>query len=279
MNNNKIQNSVPSQTRRRRVNRLRARRPAGRRNPQESGYRLEVSKGNQHSMPDSEIVDLPWTDTNVVHTAAATFLSWRYRGNSPYDPDPLLGGESALFFAEYAALYRNYRVLTAVVECTIVNMESFPIAITYAPTDADFVASISSNARVFDLGEMPYAVRPLIIGPVSGMNKIVFRRVVHWPKFVGNKQQYMADDLFGAFNNTNPSHTTYLTFAATANANMTVGFYAYIRVIYRTLWTDHNYVFGTLKSRMIHKTKQLDSDDEKLIEDVRAKISALKVNK
>lgn len=246
-NNN---NNNPTRRGRRRRNRNRRRRTTN--NNQNMGrissYRLATPFRNQMIMPDSMIIDMPFTDTNLTFSpAASTFGSFRYRGNSPFDPDPLLGGESVLYYPTYSALYRRYRVLSVKVEVTIVNMETFPVYVTFAPQEVDDSANINSNARVLDIGEMPYAVRPVLLGPNGSMNRTSFTRIINWPKFVGNKQMYRADDSFASLNNANPANTLFLMFAACATTNFNNGLVKYVRIIYRVLWTDRNFEFASLR--------------------------------
>lgn len=265
MNNN---NNKKNPNRRRR-RRNRNRRP--RRVNAESSYRLSVPTANQMNMPDSMVVDLPFTDTSDF-VPSAVFGNFRYRGNSPFDPDPLIGGDSALFFATYASLYRYYRVVSVKLEVTFVNNESFPVLLTFAPTDTDITGSLSSAARCADLGEMSYGRRPITLAGVNGMNKQSFTKVIKWPKFTGDYARYMADDLFSSLNNNNPSHVLFLQFAIFSAGNaINVGISRNVRIIYRVLWTDRNFLFANLRTKPEYKKKKENDEDEAaldLIQDI-----------
>jgi hypothetical protein len=252
--------TIPKNSTRRRGQRRRNRRP---RTQMNSGYRLTIpNSNNQLSIADSMIVDLPFTDTTLLFLpTSSSFGTFRFRGNSPFDPDPLLGGESALYYTQYASLYRRYRVLSVRVECVFVNNENFPVYVTFAPTDTDFASSISSVPRVLDLGEMSYAIRPILLGANGSQNRTRFTRTVNWPKFIGNKQSWKYDDLFASLNNTNPTSQTDLTFALCASQNFSAGVTKYIRIIYHTLWTDRNFDFGSLRIRHNPPPLHLSDDD------------------
>lgn len=222
----------------------------------ESSYRLSVPTANQMNMPDSLVVDLPYTET-ADFVPGAVFGNFRYRGNSPFDPDPLLGGDSALFYATYAALYRYYRVVSVKIEVTFVNKETFPVMVTFAPTDTDLSASLTSAARCADLGEMTYGRRPITLAGTGGMNRSSFTKVIKWPKFTGDRLRYMSDDLFSSLNNNNPAHVTFLQFAIfSAGSSVDVGVSRNIRITYRTLWTDRNFIFANLRSKPVYLVKE-----------------------
>jgi hypothetical protein len=213
-------------------------------------------------MPDSMVVDLPYTEI-ADFVPAAVFGQFRYRGNSPFDPDPLLGGDSALTYAQWVNFYRYYRVVSVMIEMTFVNKETFPVFITFAPTDTDLSGSLSSAARCADLGEMSYGLRPITLAGVNGMNRVTVRKLVKWPKFTGDYARYMADDLFASLNNTNPSHTVYLQFAVfSAGASIDVGISRNIRITYRTLWTDRNYNFANLRSKPVYIQAEEEEDEQ-----------------
>jgi len=217
-----------------------------------SQYRLNTSPGNQLAMPMSIEVDLPWSDviTSFVPTGSS-FGAFRYRGNSPFDPDPLLGGVPALYYPQWANFYRRFRVMHVVLEATFVNLETFPVNVTYAPTDFDFVASISSNQRAADLGNMPYGNRSTMLGPVGSQNRSTLRRVVPWAKFTGNKTAYYADNEFAALNNANPVSQTDLTFAIYAMSPFVNGIGRNVKIVYHVLWTDINSDFSSLRTPQV----------------------------
>jgi hypothetical protein len=213
------------------------------------------------TMPDSMTLDLAFTDFSDF-VPAAVFGQFRYRGNSPFDPDPLLGGDSALFYAQWAQFYRVYRVVSVMIEMTFVNKETFPVYLTFAPTDTDLSGSLSSAARCADLGEMSYGLRPISLAGVNGMNRTTVRRLVKWPKFTGDYARYMADDLFASLINTNPSHTLYLQFALfSSGSSIDVGISRNIRIVYRTVFYDRNFLFANIRTKPVYEQKEEGEDE------------------
>jgi hypothetical protein len=220
---------------------------------EESSYRLQVAPGKQVSQPDSIIVDLPWTEINtLVVPGAVNFYFVKYRINSCWDPDFSVGGTSAYNFSNYATLYRRYRVISAKVDVTITNHEAFPIMIQGAPSDFDLGGFITSRTRVFDLGEMPYAIPTRTLSAASGMDRVRYTSIVHFPSFIGNKQSYMADVAYSALNNTNPALTFFWNMGMTADNNMSNGVTVYLKITYRTLWSERNFDINSAVFREEH---------------------------
>jgi hypothetical protein len=240
-------------------------------------YRLAVNNRGQISEPDSEIVDLPWTDiTKTFDPGSVLFGSFRYKINDPFDPNPLspAGDESAYKYSAYATLYRRYRVLSARIQMTIVNQEAFPVFVTAAPADADIASSVTDSEAVLDIGEMPYAMPTKLLAAVGGMDRMTHTQVINIGKFIGNKQTAMADVTYGALVTTNPSTSVYYAVGITAESNFVNGVARLFKISFRVLWTNRNFDIPaglTLKlmedrklARMkeLIKSENLEAEDE-----------------
>lgn len=235
-----------------------------RRNRQaDTSYRMQTGRKGQMATSKSELVDMPWTDDGLTAVSAlTTYLNFRYRGNSPFDPNPNIGGASALYFATYSLLYRRYRTLTVVVDYEIVNNENFPIFIAVAPTSFDISGTIVSNVTAANVGELPMAKRPRLLAPKGGQDRLRDRLLVHWPTFIGNKQAYFADDSYSSLNNTNPVNNMFIQFAVFGTGLLTLGITANIRLSFRTLWTDFNYSINLFRQPQFEMLQEEEDSPE-----------------
>jgi hypothetical protein len=81
---------------------------------------------------------LQYDDTSIVRTnVGATFVGWRYRMNSAFDPDPLLGTGALPGFNEYASFYVAYRVVNFAWTVSLANDELFPMTTYVVPLNQD----------------------------------------------------------------------------------------------------------------------------------------------
>jgi hypothetical protein len=93
-----------------------------------------------HGMPFHTTMTawLKYDDTSIVRTnVGATFVGWRYRMNSAFDPDPLLGTGALPGFNEYASFYVAYRVVDFAWSITLTNDELFPMTTYAVPLNQD----------------------------------------------------------------------------------------------------------------------------------------------
>jgi hypothetical protein len=229
-----------------------------------SAYRMEADKAHQLGVADSVIVDLPWTDDGFIfQSALTTYMNFRERLNDPFDPNPNIGGNSALYFASWAQFFRRYLVLTTMVELSFVNNEAFPVFIAVAPTMYDVSSSITSNATAANIAELPYASKAISLSAAGGMDREKYKVLYHLPTLSGNKQSYYADTSYGALNNTNPVNQFFLQVAAWAVAGpLTKGISCYCKLIMRTLWTQRNY--STAMYKTLFDFTPVKSDDDSL---------------
>jgi hypothetical protein len=212
------------------------------------------------SEPDSEIVDLSWTDiTKTFDPGSVLFGTFRYRINDPFDPNPLspVGDESAYKYSAYAMLYRRYRVLSVKIDFTLVNQESFPVFVTAAPSDADIASAVSDSEAVLDIGEMPYAMKTKILAPLGGMDRLRHVQTVDIGKFIGNKQTLMADVTYSALVTSDPQLLMFYTVGVTAETNFLNGVAKMFKITFRTLWTDRNFDIPAGLSQQLIQDRKL----------------------
>lgn len=70
------------------------------------------------------------------NVTAAQFYDWKHRGNSIFDPDAAVGGESIMGITALAAMYTRYHVLGSGIKVTVVNNDTDdPVTVTVYPTE------------------------------------------------------------------------------------------------------------------------------------------------
>jgi len=232
-----------------------------------NNYRAVTSNNLTASLPQSMRVELPWTDENLVKSGGAAFVKWRYRMNSVFDPDPIIGGRSAYNFNIWAALYRRYRVIQFVIESVVTNNETFPVIVNAAPSDADIDAAIVSVSTALSVGELPHAIKPQMLSNVGGLDRCTFRTVINLPTYMGNRGSYMDDVTFAAIVNANPAFPIFynITVVSGSGANLTTGVTQHTKCYFRTLFTDVNYDISHTFGRNV--TPSIQSADPEITAD------------
>jgi hypothetical protein len=190
---------------------------------------------------DSLLTTLHYHDETLLrNNAGSTYLSYRFRMNSCYDPDPLAGSGSMSFFNEWTSMYANYRVLKFSMTVTVANEESFPVNLVIVPSRLDYGAN-SSNIKYAP--ENPYA-RTRILSAMGGQDRAKFRITVDLPKFWGNRAEYNSSPTFAAGDGASPALTLYMNVGAFANNNFSAGLLTCTDLQYRVLFTQVQNVFA-----------------------------------
>jgi len=200
-------------------------------------YRLS-NRGGGYA-PDSMIVDLVYDDATINRSNVGNkFIYWRIRMNSVYDPDPLLLTGNVSGFVEWSALYRRYLVLAFKAEVTMVNEETFPIAINAAPSDIDLTTIIISPTTAVDLGEVPLSIPTKIMSSKGGQDKIKLTSYVDLAKFTGQKRAYKDSLTYSALVNGNPSTLLYWNYGAFTDTNLVNGIFQNAKYTFTVLFTE-----------------------------------------
>jgi len=169
--------------------------------------------------PDSVITDLTYPDTVYAkNNIGSAFLSWRYRMNSIYDPDPLVGSGSVPGYTFWSGAYTYYRVLTLGYSIQIMNLEGSPVDVVVVPSIADLGANYSGTNELFG---MPYATQSAI-STKGGMDRALLKGHIDLGKFTGNTTQYLGNDAYGSSFGTNPGAMNYLNVGGVSSALFTV---------------------------------------------------------
>lgn len=206
-----------------------------------------VLKANKHLlripknrfMTDSVVVDLIFPDTTTSKTNnSATYLSWRYRMNSVYDPDPLVLSGSVPGHTAWSAFFSNYRVLKFGYDIDFVNMEGFPVDVVAAPSLTDLGANYVTTNELF--GNPHAAVSAM--GSAGGMDRTNLKGSIDLGAFQGSTTWYLGNDAYASVTNTNPTQLLYMNFGGITASSFTA-----LGVDYRV----------TLKYTVLYNTRRI----------------------
>jgi len=177
--------------------------------------------------PDTSYATLIYNDAIITRTnLGASWLYYRFRGNSIFDPDVGLGTGGISGLAEWGGLYRIYLAEGNEGTWTVTNNENFPVVICFAPGFTDLAASISSASNAADIGEVKHRQTRLLAPKGSGGATATIKFLIDWVTFIGNGGEYMFSAGYRGFLGavpSNPTVVTYLHFTAFAASPFTLG--------------------------------------------------------
>lgn len=183
----------------------------------------------------SLVVPLKYVDPPYVFdNAGSTFWSRRYVMNSAYDPDPNILGGTMTYYAEYAAMYRRYRVIKFGYNIEMVNQTNNSMIAAVAPTKLDLGNNYS---KVKDFAET-VGGKCHLLAPNGGINRCIFKGSIDLPAFSGHAG-YLVDDVTSALVNASPNQTYYFNVGVDTPGNMpasAVG--ARVQLTYYTVFFD-----------------------------------------
>lgn len=169
--------------------------------------------------PDCVLVELSYPDTVLTRTnPSSSYLSWRYRINSAYDPDPALVSGAIPGFAFWAAGYTAYRVLSSSYSIDICNFEASAVDIVAAPSLVDLGLNYSGTNELFG---NPYASQALL-SPSGGMDRARLKGTLDLGVIWGNCNELVSSASFGSGVTANPSQPIYLNIGGVCSATFTL---------------------------------------------------------
>jgi len=191
-----------------------------------------VSKSLVSCFPDSMRVQLRYTaPATQLNQAGFTSASHSYRMNSPYDPDTSVASGSTSGFAEMAAIYSNYRVITTTARVQFLNADAIPMFAAVAFSNLSY----STNSFTYaNFQTQNTVVKPL--GQNSGADAAIITITRSVKQIIGDAAA--VDDVdFTSAVTTNPTITPYVIIAiATGQGAFTLtnGVLARIELFYDT---------------------------------------------
>jgi len=185
-------------------------------------------------MFDRYVAVLRYSDgTTQRVNAAANFMSWRYRMNNAFDPDPALASGSLSGFTELAAIYLNYKVLSFTCHTSLANRDAQPYNVVTAPTKPDVGLAYSGT---YELGEFPYG-RTRTMSIAGGMDQVHMSTTVNLSKFIGTAA-YEFDPAFAGSttSSSTPTNLVYFNVGFYGNVNQINGVFNGTRLEYEIMF-------------------------------------------
>jgi hypothetical protein len=182
--------------------------------------------------PESVMVDLVYPDVTFSrNNAALSYLSWRYRSNSVYDPDPLLGSGSVPGYTFWATGYQAYLVASVSYDVQISNMEAHPVDVCVCPSNEDLGSNYINSAELFG---NPHATQSQLSAK-GGQDRARLKGTIDLGHVYGNVIQYVSS--YASLTGTNPT-PLYLNVAGVGAGNFTVnnGLDVRVTLTYRTMF-------------------------------------------
>lgn len=223
---------------RRRVKKNNGQRSKGRGTVTDPAVKLSSTHVIRSVFDDSIIVSLHYNDPAMSrNNASALLCSWRYRMNSVYDPDPLVGSASVSGFTEWSSIYSTYRVIEFKYEITIANQEAYPLQVSVCPTQFDLGAN---STAVPEFGEAKYG-RQTIISTTGGQDRCRMIGKINLTKFFG--PSYLYDATFNSAVTSNPSTLLYFNIGLYTPSVLVKGVVTSVRLTYVTQFYRRQNVF------------------------------------
>jgi hypothetical protein len=179
-----------------------------------------------------------YVDDSMTRSVAAAWLSFRFRANSVFDPDPLILTGGIAGFSELAQLYDFYRVTHLEFEWSVSNLEAFPVMVGAVFSNRDINSLISSTTAAHNALENGFTSKALIMSGAGGQDRLLVRGKLALSKLWGDEISYWADQDFASVVTTNPAKSLYINFIVTSGtgANLSNGISSSLKLRYTTEW-------------------------------------------
>jgi hypothetical protein len=185
--------------------------------------------------PNKMMVKLNYTDgSQLRNNIGSSYLFFKMRGNSVFDPDPLLLTGGITGFPEWGGLYRRYLVTKVRVEWKVTNMESFPLSVCFAPSLADITTIVSSKNAAADVGEMKLG-QVADLSAAGGMDRALINSTIDCATFMGNVNEYLDSGTWAGFAGaaaSNPNQYIFLNFTVYSSNVLSSGIFSTLRIHY-----------------------------------------------
>lgn len=186
---------------------------------------------NQGPISDVYIANFTFADTTLTWSAPGFFgLSFRYRINSCFDPDPVVGGNSVVGWTEFTELYDRYRVHAVHYEWTIANRNTDSLLAGVLPTATDVGTYTTSGSVGLALAQ-PRARSKMLAISGGGTGTVTMRGRLTMEDVFGTKE-YRYDDVHSAEMGANPGRVGMLNFLISSPVALLYGITTYLRIIY-----------------------------------------------
>jgi len=145
----------------------------------------------------------------------------RFEPTYLYDVDPVVGSTALPGFAEYGALYRQYRVNSASIDLRLANNDTQNILVYCCPVNSDPGANYNSAAAQQYLGSR--LSKRQILGPLSGQNQGHLSDYQTVAGFGGAANRQIADFYTGLTSGVAPQNNFFWTVGIVCSSTSSTG--------------------------------------------------------
>jgi len=172
-------------------------------------------------MPDRYVTNLMFIDTTNTNltSVGAAFLQKKYRPTAAQDIDPVLGSTGTAGFAELAAFYTYYRVLSFRAVIDVINQETFGAVVYTIVTNTDPGTLSGSQALAYQMNPQ---VRTRMVSGSSATNHARLVTYVDCAGFVGSLTQ-IYDDNYRSSVSSIPNNNIFITLIGLSNGSSVFG--------------------------------------------------------
>jgi len=203
-----------------------------------SDPRRDGIDGTPLIIENEKYVTLAYADNNINrNNAGSKYMYYRFRANSVYDPDPLLGSGAISGFSEYTNFYRRYLVTDIKVTWIVTNLESFPISLVMIPSTIDLATTVTDANDVLDNMENQWSVFRKV-SAAGGMDRAVIRKRYNLPAFHGLKKEYYDSMQYSGLGLANPPVMYFINFMAASTTNFVNGIDSTLQIQYKVRWYE-----------------------------------------
>lgn len=136
-----------------------------------------------------------------------------------YDVDPIGATTAMAGFAEYAAMYRFYRVFASSITVNFANKEAFNAVVYIMPSNADLGANFSGAIAGQQLSNTFSKIQ--LIGPLTGKGTVTLKSHNSTARYGGSWDTGTIDTYVGATSGGAPSNNWYWNVGAVGSSPFT----------------------------------------------------------
>lgn len=202
----------------------------------QKNHEVVLTRRNQ-LLPPRVLTHLRFHVFGVINRAGFPNMSSRYVPTYAYDVDPSVGSTAMAGYAEFALLYRYYRVRKAKMTISFANNEAFNVLAWLSPFNFDPGNNVVSTT-VQDYLANPSA-KTIQLGPLTGRNTATLRCTATTASFGGVWANGVIDNYAGRSDGSAvPPNNWYFGFGLQSIPNLVNGVNAEIYIDIDVDWLE-----------------------------------------
>jgi len=170
-------------------------------------------------------VNLLFQKQVIMNNAGVGYANVRFAPTNAYDIDPTVGSTAMSGYAEYATLYRFYRVHSSRILVDFVNQESFGVMVYVAVANSD--PSTGSSTCVAFLTNP--RTKQMTLGPATGMSSGAIRSNFVTSQMGGISSLSILDE-YSALTSGSPNNNWWWVIGTFSAANLSSGIFLSLRI-------------------------------------------------